>query len=392
MSLATRCPACGTVFRVVQDQLRVSQGWVRCGRCSEAFNALESMIDLTAPRTAPEPAAGLVSPAPAAAEPEVPPAPSAAAAPPAAATEPPPEEPVPQPEPAPRPEAEAEPEPPSEPGPEPTAAPADAAIEVPPGMAVIASDGAIDHHALLPPPVDEAATRAEPSFGFEPPAPAPNDSRQPSAAADEPDLAPLSEFPPDLATAAAMAAAQAAAHPLPPRPMPEAPSFVVKADRAARWRQPRVRAALALLAVLGVVTLGAQVLHTFRDRIAASSPSLRPALQQACAALGCRVGDYRQIDALSVESSGLTRVEGSSVYRLSVTLRNRAPLDVAAPALDLALTDASGKPIARRVLQMSDLNLPLRNLKPGSELPIQVPLGIGDRQAVAGYTVEIFYP
>lgn len=398
MSLATRCPACGTVFRVVQDQLRVSQGWVRCGRCSEAFNALESMIDLTAPRTAAEPAAGLVRQAPAAAEPEVPPAPAAAT------TAPPPEEPAPQPEPAPRPDAgatqaadgvpepEAEPEPPSEPGPEPSAAPADATIEVPPGMAVIASDGAIDHHALLPPPVDEAATRAEPSFGFEAPTPAPNDSRQPTAAADEPDLAPLSEFPPDLATAAAMAAAQAAAHPLPPRPMPEAPSFVLKADRAARWRQPRVRAALALLAALGLVTLGAQVLHTYRDRIAASSPSLRPALQQACAALGCRVGDYRQIDALSVESSGLTRVEGSSVYRLSVTLRNRAPLDVAAPALDLALTDAAGKPIARRVLQMSDLNLPLRNLKPGSELPIQVPLGIGDRQAVAGYTVEIFYP
>jgi hypothetical protein len=32
----------------VQDQLRVSEGWVRCGRCSEAFNALESMVDLDA--------------------------------------------------------------------------------------------------------------------------------------------------------------------------------------------------------------------------------------------------------------------------------------------------------------------------------------------------------
>jgi ribosomal protein L11 methyltransferase len=32
--LATRCSACGTVFRVVQDQLRVSEGWVRCGRCA----------------------------------------------------------------------------------------------------------------------------------------------------------------------------------------------------------------------------------------------------------------------------------------------------------------------------------------------------------------------
>jgi hypothetical protein len=34
---------------------------------------------------------------------------------------------------------------------------------------------------------------------------------------------------------------------------------------------------------------------------------------------------------------------------------------------------------------MSDLNLPLRTLKPGSELPIQVPLGIADRP-VSGYT------
>lgn len=46
MSLATRCFACGTVFRVVQDQLKVSEGWVRCGRCNEVFNALESLFDL----------------------------------------------------------------------------------------------------------------------------------------------------------------------------------------------------------------------------------------------------------------------------------------------------------------------------------------------------------
>ncbi len=39
MSLTTRCPACGTVFRVVPDQLKVSEGWVRCGRCSELFDA-----------------------------------------------------------------------------------------------------------------------------------------------------------------------------------------------------------------------------------------------------------------------------------------------------------------------------------------------------------------
>ena len=39
MSQTTRCPACQTLFKVVPDQLRVSEGWVRCGQCSEIFDA-----------------------------------------------------------------------------------------------------------------------------------------------------------------------------------------------------------------------------------------------------------------------------------------------------------------------------------------------------------------
>jgi predicted Zn finger-like uncharacterized protein len=45
--LATRCPACKTVFRVVPDQLKVSAGWVRCGRCAEVFNAHEALVEAT---------------------------------------------------------------------------------------------------------------------------------------------------------------------------------------------------------------------------------------------------------------------------------------------------------------------------------------------------------
>jgi predicted Zn finger-like uncharacterized protein len=45
-NMATRCVACGTIFRVVQDQLKVSEGWVRCGRCDEVFNALHGLFDL----------------------------------------------------------------------------------------------------------------------------------------------------------------------------------------------------------------------------------------------------------------------------------------------------------------------------------------------------------
>ena len=39
MSLITRCPACQTLFKVVPDQLRISEGWVRCGQCDEIFEA-----------------------------------------------------------------------------------------------------------------------------------------------------------------------------------------------------------------------------------------------------------------------------------------------------------------------------------------------------------------
>lgn len=45
-SLATRCGSCGTVFRVGQEQLKASEGWVRCGRCHEVFNALDGLFDL----------------------------------------------------------------------------------------------------------------------------------------------------------------------------------------------------------------------------------------------------------------------------------------------------------------------------------------------------------
>ena len=51
MSLATRCTVCNTVFRVTQDHLNVSAGWVRCGRCQQEFNGLDQLFDLEADDT-----------------------------------------------------------------------------------------------------------------------------------------------------------------------------------------------------------------------------------------------------------------------------------------------------------------------------------------------------
>ncbi len=56
MSLITRCPACETMFKVVPDQLRISEGWVRCGQCDEIFDASLHLVQV--PLEQETPAAG----------------------------------------------------------------------------------------------------------------------------------------------------------------------------------------------------------------------------------------------------------------------------------------------------------------------------------------------
>ena len=81
--LNTRCPHCGTTFRVKPEQLRARNGRVRCGHCQAPFNALESLIDdpnaavdaTPAPVETPAPAAASTpdpQPAPAPAQPPAP--------------------------------------------------------------------------------------------------------------------------------------------------------------------------------------------------------------------------------------------------------------------------------------------------------------------------------
>lgn len=41
----TQCPECQTTFRVTAAMLKAAQGRVRCGRCSNVFNALASLIE-----------------------------------------------------------------------------------------------------------------------------------------------------------------------------------------------------------------------------------------------------------------------------------------------------------------------------------------------------------
>lgn len=53
--IQTLCPECGTTFRVTPEQLKAKQGRVRCGKCQNVFNAIETLHDApTAPPAIPE--------------------------------------------------------------------------------------------------------------------------------------------------------------------------------------------------------------------------------------------------------------------------------------------------------------------------------------------------
>jgi len=295
MSLAARCPACATVFRVVQDQLRVSEGWVRCGRCAEVFNAIENLVDLEADAAA-RPAAR-----------------------------------------APR---------------------TDRVLE---DLARFSPAGATPAPVSAPEPVPAPPVEATVAMASTAPAAA--------VGAD--------------GEAAMAGAARAAA--------PAAPEFVRRADQAARWRHPGVRLLLLLLSIVGAAGLAAQVAVEYRELVAAHWPPARPLLEQLCAPLACRVEAPHAIDSLVVESSGLVRAEGSANYRLSVVLRNRAPIAVSTPAIDLTLTDSQGAVIARRVLRTVELGAAQQSLQPRADLSMQATLAATER-AISGYTIEIFYP
>jgi predicted Zn finger-like uncharacterized protein len=325
MSLATRCSACGTVFRVVSDQLRVSEGWVRCGRCSQVFNALESLVDLET--GLPRRDSGFES---------------------------------------------------SGDAPLDVARPGAPPLPAPPATSATASAAA--------PTADPAAVQLAREFAS---TSAPE--TRPPQAADL--LSPPSAFGPPPFGEGGMGSTQAT----PGEASAVAPSFVRQAERAERWRRPGVRLALASLALLAATLLAAQVAHTWRDRLAARVPALAPALAQACGWLGCELGPARALEALSVESSGLVRVERSNLYRLQVSLRNSADHPVALPALDLSLTDARGELVARRVLQAAELGAGGATIAPGRELALQGTLQAaatsdGTTRVITGYTVELFYP
>jgi predicted Zn finger-like uncharacterized protein len=341
MSMITGCPACGTMFKVVPDQLKISDGWVRCGHCSEVFDANAQMVPPEvlrdggvqpaardeAPLSDPQP----VDAAPAAAM-DVPgaaatPEPSAAAI-----TEPSADNPLPTQHPLPADNAQFE--------------------ELPPPA---------------PPPADVAPAAPDPAPTPAPAAAKPVFLSRASAADDD-------DEDDDRSI--------------------EDVGFIRKARRRAFWSRPAVRALLILLALALLALLGAQVIHHERDRVAAMYPDSQPWLEKACQALGCTLGAPRRIDAIAIDSSTFGKLRGDT-YRLSLTLKNQAQQPVAIPAIELTLTDTQDQPVLRRVLQPNELGAADATIASGGEWSASAAIAVaaGSSNArIAGYRLLAFYP
>lgn len=392
MSLVTRCPSCATTFKVVRDQLRISDGWVRCGRCSNVFDAT---LDL---QEAPD--AGTAAPA---ATPEEGAADSSS----------------------------TEADPPSTPEREPPALaeseahssmPLPAAISPPawPGIGVLADEPWPT--PLTPPTL---------------PAPAPDEpipvlARSSLASSVEAldDFSAVVEQAADaqlqkalrraridaVRSARARKAAQPPTEPL-PREQTSSPQMpVVSAESAgeARVEPPpsepffdeptaapysrgtKTGRATAIASVVCALLLVLQVLRHERDTIVARQPSWRPVLEALCGATGCELSALRQIGAITIDGAAFAREKSGDGYRLSFTLRNAVAMPLAMPAVELSLLDTQERPVVRRVLMPSDFGAP-PVLAAKAERTASLPLALtgldsAALQPVAGYRVVAFYP
>lgn len=396
MSLITRCPACSTMFKLVTDQLRVSGGWVRCGRCNEVFDAATHLLPYQ--ESVQMARRQSMSSTPLSAEQ------SATAR-----------------EAAPSDAAPAQPSVPARVGEEGASLQGDVTAPMPPESldaedAVLLSDPAPRPRAsFLPWSASElqawrearvaregAAELVTPAAATDAPADVAEHAPPPSAPV-EPELPETDHDPVGVDFVLSdMGKADAADPSEADTPQPEAGkldvelsalSFVAAAKRRAFWSSRPMRATLWSVAVLLTLVLATQVVVSRRDALAARHPDWVPLLRTLCQPLACRIQPYRQLEAVVIDSSAFHRMNDST-FRFSVGLRNQQDMPIATPALELTLTDASEQPIARRVLSAAEIGAPLaipaRSEFSGTNtVTVSAP---SDPAAVTGYRLVAFYP
>ena len=150
-----------------------------------------------------------------------------------------------------------------------------------------------------------------------------------------------------------------------------------------------------LVLVLSII-LAAQAVYAFRTEITIYLPQTRGYYVRLCESLGCTIGLPQLSNYLHIEASDLKVVDPShpSEILLMLSVRNRAPVELAYPAFELTLTDSQEQAIARRVFTPPEYlssGAQSAGLKAGIELPIQLYLNTGDLRA-SGYRLYLFYP
>jgi predicted Zn finger-like uncharacterized protein len=354
MSLITSCPACGTMFRVVPDQLRISEGWVRCGHCAEVFDATSHLADHLPPevREAMPTQPGELPP-----EWDFPMGPVGAPGPPLTNT-------------VSRPASTLRTRAPTAapvPAPAIVATPAPTVAPAPPLAA--AERQADDIETLEPSPLDAPFVFRRSDLDFSDPAPS---VLPPIAPRGRESVLPVEEEPaPDI----------------------DQVSFVRQARRRAFWRRPFVRFWLVLATLLLASLLALQFAYHDRDRLAAAQPQLKPWLELMCEQLQCQIAPSRQIEAIVIESSSFNKLRGDA-YRLSFTLRNTAAVAVAAPAMELTLTDGQDQPVLRRVLTPAELGATGNVIEGAADWSGSVGIAVAPAglPRIAGYRLLAFYP
>ena len=380
MSFTTRCPACGTTFKIVPDQLKISDGWVRCGHCADVFDATLFLQGEAAPVV---PAASPVAPS----VPSMPLAPVAGGV----AT--------------------------------PSFAPDDSQVPGQTPEAVFDAQAGHDNDGewLLHPASSMPAAPPADSDPAGEPGLALNPALGDDAFEDElrrfaqasPQITPVQASPvssplPPEEPAIAEGSAEAVSEegydlPVSPEVSPELPideallpvepGFVLQARRRAFWRSRGMRAALMVVSLLLGLGLLAQVAVHERDSLAARFPAAAPLLEALCLPSGCQIGPVRQIESVVIDSSNLVRRLGN-FYAFDFVLKNSARMPVAVPALELSLTDTRDAVIVRRVFLPEELPGAPQQLPAQGTLSLSLRLAIADQgvSSMSGYRALVFYP
>lgn len=380
MALATKCPQCGALFRVVADQLKLRGGLVRCGQCRAVFDAIGSLtyVDdaaLAQTRTI----TALTQPLP---------KPAASATPRSSRTEP-PAAPAPSPAPAPARRGPRTRPAPANTGPSRhTLGPA-TTLRIAPTAPATLANASLRRSAPLPAAsVDrneadakrDAQAKRERAFQEQAEAvlgvptliaPGGRERVDASSIVDGIEVIELAALP-----------SETEARPAPATRAPvveEEPEFI-------RSKRSRTRRGFSIIfgggSLLLATLIAVQLAVIYRAELLARVPQARNALMQLCALFGCTVGWPTQVDQLAVIGSELQTIPGTDVLELTAVIRNRAGFRQALPAVEVTLTDSLNRPIARKVFTPADY------LAAAGEPSSRIEDGLGSG---SDYTIRLFF-